>query len=101
MGLDKETVGKIATYIGYLVYVLTVIYGAYLLIADPSTLYGYSPSAIQVGGILLIAYGVVQIIVTAYNRLPTAVPKTAEQKAIDKSKMRERNDKKSKERKQE
>jgi hypothetical protein len=101
MGLDKAAAGKIATYIGHAVYVLTVIYGGYLIFADPITLYGeYSPSAIQIGGLLLIAYGIIQIIVTIYNRLPPTVPKTAEQISVDKSKMRERNDKKSKERKQ-
>ena len=102
MGLDKETAGKIATYLGYTVYVLTVIYGAFLIFADPTTLYGeYSPSAIQIGGLLLIAYGIIQVIVTIYNRIPPTVPKTPEQISVDKSKMRERNDKKSKERKQE
>jgi hypothetical protein len=102
MGFNKETAGKLATYIGYTVYVLTVIYGAFLIFADPTTLYGeYSPSAIQIGGLLLIAYGIIQVAVTVYNRLPPAVPKTAEQIIVDKSKMRDRNDKKSKERKQE
>lgn len=99
MGLDKETVSKIATYIGYSVYVITVIFGAYMIIADPTTLYGYTPSMIQVGGLLLIAYGLIQVVVTAYNRLPPLVHKTSEQVAIDKSKMRDRNDKKSKEHK--
>jgi len=98
--MDKEAVGKIATYLGYTVYVLTAIYGAFLIVADPITLYGsYSPSAIQVGGLLLIAYGLIQIIVTIYNRLPPTIPKTSEQIAVNKSKMRERNDKKSKEHK--
>lgn len=102
MSVNKETAGKIATYLGYTVYALTVIYGGYLIFADPTTLYGsYSPSAIQVGGLLLIAYGIIQIVVTIYNRLPEVIPKTSEQVAIDKSKMRERNDKKSKERKPE
>jgi len=102
MGFNKETAGKLATYIGYTVYVLTVIYGGYLIFADPTTLYGeYSPSAIQIGGLLLIAYGIIQVIVTVYNRLPPVVQKTPEQISIDKSKLRERNDKKSKERKQE
>jgi hypothetical protein len=99
MGFEKEQVNKIASYIGYAVYALTIIYGGYMIFADPTTLYGTSPSVIQIGGLLLIAYGIIQIVVTIYNRLPPAVQKTPEQIAINKSKLRERNDLKSREHK--
>jgi hypothetical protein len=96
MALDKASMSKWATGFGYGVYALTVVLGVYLIIGDPIALTSTKPSFVQIGGLMLICYGIVEVAVTYYNRLPPMKPRSKEQVAVDKSKMRERNDAKSK-----
>ncbi len=100
MAIDKTTMSKSATIIGYGVYALTILFGVYLIFGDPETLTSTKPSLVQVGGLLLICYGLVEVGVTFYNRLPDIEIKTQDQIAVNKAKLRERNDAKSKEKKQ-
>lgn len=88
---------KAATVFGYSIYVLTSILGSYMILGDITVMTSTKPSLVQIGGLLLICYGLVECGVTYYNRLPPMQPRTQEQITADKSKLRERNDAKSKE----
>ncbi len=99
MALDKQSMGKFATVIGYLVYAASTVFGIFLIFTDPTQLYTTKPSMIQLGGLLIICYGIVECAVTFYNRLPPLEVKTAEQVSVDKARLREINDRKSKEKK--
>lgn len=97
MAITKQSMSKAATIFGYLVYVLTAILGVYLIFGDTVAMTSTKPSLVQIGGLMLICYAIVECAVTYYNRLPPMQPRTQEQKAVDKAKLRERNDAKSKE----
>jgi len=99
MALDKEMINKLATFFGYTVYVISIIFGFYIVFADPVTLMQTKPTLPQLAGLLIICYGIVQCIVTFYNRLPPLEVKTSNQIAINKANLREFNDRKSREKK--
>jgi len=99
MALDKEMINKLATFFGYSVYVLTILFGFYVVFADLETIAQTKPTLAQLAGLLLICYGTVQCIVTFYNRLPPLEVKTVDQIAINKVNLRKFNDKKSREKK--
>jgi hypothetical protein len=99
MSFNRETISKASTYFGYGVYAATVVFGIYLILGNPAGMTATNPSHIQIAGVLLICYGLVEVAVTSYNRLPPLHVKTDAERAVDKAKIRERNDAKSRERK--
>lgn len=53
------------TIVGYIFYALVIIFGAYLVITKPADI---APVLIQIAGVVLILFGIVESLVTYLNR---------------------------------
>jgi hypothetical protein len=68
MSFSKQELNKLSIGLAILVYIAVILLGLYMVTADPSTI---APIVIKISGAVVIAFGLIETIVTYINRKDT------------------------------